>query len=394
MTNIEKEIFTNLFREVCEKCFSKPLEEPLKEPDAKHLSDEIQEKTGLMIGWKSIKNFSLYATHSELKKEENPSIATLDTLARYVLNAPVTDDLKRKATESHYAYWYDYKSRFATRQPRERKNVSGSWKKVLVATGGLLIAALTGIFIYSQLQSENKHHQFADDFSSVSMESLTSNGWIVKKPTNQYWRKRDERAGHLTLHTLRGDNWRSDDTSPGISDLLVRKIGNDCFSTEIHLTDFVPHQNWQQAGILLSEDSTFEGNVLRLSIAYNNFFGGFDKPSEIIVQVVASNAPAGLSKPEEIAHVVLFTGDVQKDSLIRSNLSKSALKIEKRSNHYRFLFTHGRMERFAFKEAVHRDIDIQPKYLGLFAMQGLSDSENPIPVHFDSFNLIDIDCDK
>jgi hypothetical protein len=391
MADNEKEVFTGLFREACEKCFSRPLSEPLKEPEAKRLSDEIFEKTGLVIGWKSIKNFSLYATQPGMKREENPSLATLDTLARYVQGAPVTDDAKRKATESHYSYWYNYKSNFSRKFPDKGKNVSPQRTGVIIAVCSILIIVLAGIFLNKMLQS-NKRNSFADDFGSVGIDSLEKRGWTLKKPDVNHWNKRDQAPGHLTLYTLLGDNWVDGKNSPGIKNLLTRRIDSDCFSTEIHLTDFVPYQNWQQAGILLSEDSTFEGNVVRLSIAYNNFFGGFSRPSEIIIQVVASNSPAGISKPEEIAHMVLFSGDPQKDTLISNNLSKSALKIEKRGKHYRFMFTTGRMESFAFKEAAHRDLDIQPKYMAIFAMQGLADSENPIAASFDSFNIIDIDC--
>lgn len=392
MRNSDKEIFTHLFREACEKCFAKPLTEGLTEPDAKRLSDEILDKTGLVIGWKSVKNFSVYAINTGLKKEENPSIATLDTLARYVLNAPVTDDLKRKTTESHYPYWYDYKARFINALPAERKS-TGNWRTIFITLGALLAIALTAVII-SQVQPRSKSHRFVDDFSSVNADSLSARGWILKKHVDGYWRNRNERAGHLTLYTLRGDNWRNQNDSLAITNLLVRKINNDCFSTEIHLTDFIPNTNWQQAGILLSEDSTFERKVLRLSIGYNDFFGGFERQPEVIIQVVGSSDPAGVSKPEEIAHVVLFSGDVDTDSLIRNNLTKSALKIERRDSHYRFLFSIGPMENFAFKEAVRSDIDIRPKYLALFAMQGLSDTENPIPVHFDSFNILGIECDK
>jgi hypothetical protein len=387
MVSTEKRIFITLFCEACEKCFSQPLTEALKEPDAKRLADEIQDKTGLVIGWKSIKNFSLFATHSELRKDENPSVATLDTLARYVLEAPVTDDLKRKATESHYPYWYDYRSRFTASTPEKEKR-NGNKRKIRLWFSVSLIV-LAALFLVYRTGRETHYH--VDNFSSVNEDSLSSRGWTVSR-RNHYWSKRGQLAGHLTLYTLRGDNWRSDNGSPLLSNVLTRRIGGDCFNTEIHLSDFLPYENWHQAGILLSEDSTFTGKGLRLSIAYNSFFGGFKRPPEIIIQVVGSTDREGVSKPEEIAHVPVFTGDIKRDSVIRSNLSKSALKIEKRNNQYRFLFSIGEMESFAFKEAAYRDFDIEPRYLGLFATHGLSNHENPVPVHFDSFNVVEVDC--
>lgn len=393
MVNDQNEVFASLFREACEKGLSKPLEEALTEPEAKRLSDDIQERTGLVIGWKSIKNFSLYVTQGPGKKQENPSISTLDTLTRYVLNAPATDELKRKTAENQYSYWYHYRSRFSNKFP-EGKVSNSNRRKTLTIVSVVLLIAFAAVFIYSIVRSRDNNATFLDNFGSTHADSLTRNGWRLKNPDMYYWQKRDEVAGHLTLYTLLGDNWPDQSTSKGISNLLTRKIDSDCFSTEIHVTDFVPYQNWQQVGILLSEDSLINGKALRLSLGYNNFFGGFKRPPEIIIQVVGSSALSEISKPEEIAHVALFSGDVTKDSLIRNNLLKSALKIEKRGNEFRFLYAIGKMERFAFKEAAHRDFNISPKYVAIFAMQGLADSENPVAASFDSFNIIGLDCNK
>lgn len=90
--------------------------------------------------------------------------------------------------------------------------------------------------------------------------------------------------------------------------------------------------------------------------------------------------------------MTLFSGNVYQDTLIRKNLAQVALKIEKKGDQYRFLYTHSRMESFAFKEAVNRNFDISINYLALFAMQGLSDTDHPQLVYFDSFNLIEMDC--
>jgi hypothetical protein len=50
-------------------------------------------------------------------------------------------------------------------------------------------------------------------------------------------------------------------------------------------------------GILLSEDSTFKSKMLRLSISFNDFFGGYNKPAEIIIQAISSSESEGLRKP-------------------------------------------------------------------------------------------------
>lgn len=391
MTDLNDTVFINLFREVCQKCFGHPLTEPLSETDSKLLANNILEQTGLVIGVKSIKNYSQYILNTRENKKENPSVATLDTLARYVLNAPYTDEIQRKKNESHHPYWFQYKSRFSNNPAQKRTFVSR--KRILITIAIILFLAMAVVaIIYFQRSKKGNH--FADDFNSVSSDSLKVKGWMIKKADESYWRRRNEKAGHLSLYTLRGDNWPDAKNAPGIKNLLVRKIKPGCFTTEIHVSDFIPNQNWQQAGILLSEDSTFSGKVVRLSLGYNNFFGGYVKPAEIIIQAVASSQAGNLSRPEEVAHITLFSEEPGKDSIIAENLSRLALKIEKRNNHYRLLYAIGRMENFAFKEAVHGDYDIQPRYIGLFAMQGFADKENSIPVFFDSFSLTEIDCNK
>lgn len=384
-------VFINLFREVCEKCFGHPLTEPLSETDSKLLSNTIFQQTGLVIGGKSIKNYSQYVFTSGETKKENPSVATLDTLARYVLNAPYIDEIQRKNKESHHPWWFQYKSKFSKDTIKNKKALN--WKKIAIASAIVLCFILTFI-LFSYLQQVNRQEHLTEHFNSVEIDSLKRNGWMIQKKDTAYWNKRDQKPGHLSLYTLKGDNWPDAENHSGIKNLLVRRMNLDCFTAEIHFSNFIPMQNWQQAGILLSEDPSFTGKVLRLSIGYNDFFGGYVKSPEILIQAVGSSEAGNLSKPEELAHVVLFSIDQGKDSLVADNLSRSVLKIEKKDNHYRFLYSNGQMESFAFKEAAHGNFNIKPKYLGLFAMQGLAASESAMPVHFDSFRVLPIDCTK
>lgn len=394
MTN--EKVFTHLFKEVCQKCFGQSLSEPLSETDSKLLANTILEQTGLVIGVKSIKNYSLYVFAPSAGKKENPSVATLDTFARYVLNAPYTDELQRKKKENHFPYWFQYKNVFfnsvVSNTVKDEKKKSFNARKIPAIIFLSIVFAALGFWLINILQNKDEEKNFDDDFSSVQTDSLKQKGWMMKQMDTMSWNRRNQKAAHLSLYTLRGDNWPGEDHLAGIKNLLFRKVNTDCFIVETLLTEFIPKQNWQQAGILLSEDTTFTGKVLRLSIAYNNFFGGYEKFPEIIIQVVGSSESGNLSKPEEIAHITLFSVDPGKDSLIAANLSKLALKIEKKNNHYRFLYTHGRMESFAFKEAAHGDFDIQPKYIGIFAMQGFAEKEHPMPVQFDSFRFIPVDC--
>lgn len=289
MEEINEIVFFKLFREASEKCFGYPLTAPLSEADSKLLSIKIQEHTGLVIGVKSIRNYSLFMFGNKEGKKENPSIATLDTFARYVLNAPYTNEVQRKNDEGHHPYWFQYKSTFYRDDQIKGNTISIPWKKIAVV-GLIAIAILTTVFLVQSVKSSTE--DFTDNFNDVSKDSLQMKGWKVQLLDTIWWNKRQQKPGHLSLYTLRGDNWKSMSDSVGIKNLLVRKLTTDCFTTEIHLSDFFPSKNWQQAGILLSEDESFSGKVIRLSISYNDFFGGYESPPEIIIQGLSSTEGA------------------------------------------------------------------------------------------------------
>lgn len=390
MKDLDIPVFKRLFEEACYKCFGYSLTSPLSEADSKLLSSKIYDQTGLVIGAKSIKNYSKFVFGKEEDKE-NPSIATLDTLARYVLNAPATNEIHRKDHERHYPYWFQYKNSYISQNPASPK-----WSKQKKTTAALIpLLVISCLFIIYILIGKNKGDDFYDSFSSVAEDSLLSRGWILKSADSGWWNKRDVKAGHLALYTLMGDNWALGKNRANIKNLLIRKITSDCFTAEIRLSDFVPRNNWQQAGILILEDSTFTGKMIRLSIAYNDFFGGFSKPPEINIQAVGSTESGMSSKPQEIVQLPLFkmenTGE---DSLARANLSRSILKIEKKGNHFRFLYSVSSSESFALKEAARIDFSIQPRYIGIFAIQGWANIENIIPAYFDSFSIMKIPCEE
>lgn len=384
-------VFISLFKEACEKCFGNPLIQPLTETDSKILANTIFEKTGLVIGPKSIKNYSLYILTPGNYRKENPSDATLDTLARYVLDAPHTDETNRKKNESHFPYWFRYRNKFssAVNAPSVHRVAVPGKRLILMIASIALIIIIPAIIFHSK---KNQTDSFTENFNSNSEDSLIRHGWIIKSVDSARWKRRSEKPGHLALFTLRGDNWKTEGNVAHISNLIMRRIRSECFTVEIHLTGFMPRQNWQQAGILLFEDSTFKGKMIRLSISYNDFFGGYQKPPEIIIQAVSSDESGNQSKPEEIAHFVLFSIEADKKALVRENLETSALKIEKSGDQFRFLFTSGPMESFAFKEITSKKISIHPKFIGVFAIQGWTDGPDIMPVYFDSFIFSSIPC--
>ncbi|GAB3516050.1 hypothetical protein [Emticicia fontis] len=391
MSNIDEKAFFRLFHEAHEKCFWKNLTNPLSETESKHFSNEILERTGLVVGWKSIKNYSLHILNPGTNKQENPSTATLDTLARYVTNAAKTDEATRKKNEAHFSYWYNYRDTFAKAKSTKRKRRKPIfvfnfkfWDLIAV------VILLTTIAIYLY-RKNTKPIDFIDDFATVSENSLAKNGWILKEEDPIYWDKRDEKVGHLTLYTLDGDNYPDTAGRIGIKNLLLKEIPSSCFSAEVQLNNFIPRQNWQQVGLLLMEDTTFNSKSVRLTLSFNNFFGGFTKPGEILLQAISAT-DGNYSKPEEIAHTVIFSADSLQSAIVHKNLKKSALRIEKQNHTYRFLYATGESDLFAFKEIKTRDLLIEPKYIGIFALKGFMPNTPVIPAHIDFFSLKAQDC--
>ncbi|MBT1685460.1 hypothetical protein [Dawidia soli] len=402
MKEQQEAAFNALFREACAKCLGQVAHAPLTEADARLLSIDIHEQTGLTIGVKSLRNYSLYILGHKEGKKENPSVATRDTLARYVLGAPYTDEVQRKDHEGHHPYWFRYKSRFQVSTagspettlpglPRHRRRrLEIRWVTGMI----ILLLLITSVWALRPWFTRGETKTVTEHFTFVQTDSLSGRGWILENPDTAWWSKRADRAGHLALYTLPGDNWSTGNGSTSITNLLYRTIPTGCFTTEIHLTGFFPVHNWQQVGILLAENKTFTGKVLRLSIGYNSFFGGYDKPAEIMLQAMSSSGSGDLSKPEEIAHVTLFTLEPEQEILAKNNLARTALKIERHGHHYRFLFAIGSMEGFAFKEAAHGDFTINPRYMGLFAIQGTAPPAPPVPAWIDSYHFASIHCDN
>ncbi len=387
MTDTNSPAFIRLFKQAHLKCFGFELASSLSETECKHFSNKIYEETGLVIGAKSLKNYAADIISSDGSKQ-NPSVATLDTMARYVLEAPYTDEVQRKDKEGHYPYWYRYKNSFAVRgkkdvQPKNRSR----WGFILI------VAMAVIIFLLCKLLSPKKEESFTDYFNSLNNDSLKNNGWFVQLKDTAWWNRRRENPRGLILFTLRGDNWPDSANAPAIKNLLLRKISSDCFTAEIHMAHFIPKANWQQAGILLMEDTALASKTVRLSIAYNDFFGGFSRSKEIIIQGITSGGK-DFTRPEEIAHIPIFTPDSTQENLVEKNLAYSALRIEKNNNHFRFLYSSSPVENFAFKEAFSKDISIKPRYIGLFALQGFVDNNAHIPVHITFFKLSGMPCEK
>jgi hypothetical protein len=396
MRELDARAFASLFREAHQKCFGSALTTPLTESESLHFSVEIAERTGLEIGWKSLKNYSQYLLAEPQGKPENPSTATLDILARYLAEAPATDQGPPRKGARHYPYWFRYKEAFhqAERQrpneapppPRRDRSAAG----LAVALGTVLVALLLLVIL---TRRGGTAAAFRDDFDTVTDSALAGRGWWVRSIDSAHWAERGAKPGYLTLFTLRGDNWPYAGTAPTIKNLLVRKTASRCYVAELRLTAFFPRQNWQQAGMLVMEDTALAGKSLRLSLGFNAFAGGFPETPEIIVQAITSLGREA-SKPEEIVHQRLFVVEPATEDVIRGNLAHSALRIEQRGTRLRLLYSAGPMENSAFKEVGTTEFDLRSAYVAVFALKGFVSQPDDMPVYVDGFSLADSPCDR
>jgi len=390
MDEFDRRVFADLFNAVVIKCFGHLPNSPLSEPESKHLSTEIEESTGLVIGWRSVKNYATFLLNPSPGKQENPSVATLDTLARYVFNAPVTSEAERKKSEEHFPYWFRYREQAGLLpKPEVITNTSRKRPWRFIVAGFVLLAAVGGFLLFRQ----SKLEQVKEDFHTTDESYLSQNGWFVQAKNGAFWNRRAEKPGRLTLFTLKGDTWYKAGETPRVQNLLLRKIGDDCFRTEVHFTDFVPSGNWQQAGLMLLEDTLFTGKSIRLSLSYNNFFGGYVKPGEILIQAVASYGK-GYPNLEEFIHQPLFPLATADDRRIATtNLKNFAFRIEKQGPRFRILYSASPVDNFSFKELTTYEFGIAPTYIGLFALKGFVDSTEVKPVSIRFFRMDGLRCE-
>jgi hypothetical protein len=390
MDKLDYTVFVNLYRDAYEKCFSTPYIQPIIEAESKLFQNDILEHTGLTVGWRSLKNYSSFII--DQAKDENPSVATLDTLARYVLKAPYSNEISRKKEESHHPYWFLYRERYLKANKSEITTQKNKRKWLLSATIALSSFLLIALSLFLILHRTKNSISFVDKFENVRDEALVARGWKVLNKDSTFWKKRGQKESGLTLFTLMGDNWPDKSFKPTIKNLLTRELPDGCFIAEIQMTHFMPCAEWQQAGILLSGDSSTRGPFVRLSLSFNDLFGGYKRPKEVIVQGISSTEAGG--SPEEFVHTpVLLLDSIAKIPSLVNNLTYSSLQIEKQGKHYRFLFAGGANANAAFKQFFEKDLTFEPRYISLFALKGNMSSTPVVPVIIKEFSLKSIACE-
>lgn len=394
MNAIDLGAFRALFQEACIKCFGHAVSVPLTETEAKLFYTKVFDATGLVVGWKSIKNYSNFLFADG--RPENPSAATLDTLARYVAGADYTTEPERKAAAGHYPYWFGYREKWVglTGVVRPAGTVGrhkAVWRLLgRIFAGVMVVGVLLAIAVVVWLFRRSGPASFRDHFHALAADSLAARGWRVVAPDTVYWNRRGEWSGGLTLFTLEGDNWPDPAHVPVIRNLLVRRIPCDCFSLEWHFKGFIPRQNWQQAGVLLSEDTGFAGTSMRISIEYNDYNGIYPRSGSIFLQAIKSQAGG---KPEQIVQVPLVSADsLRRNPELARDLEHTALRVEKRGDRFRILYADGISENTSFREIASYELPVRFRYAGLFAFRGFVDSAEVMPARFSYFGLECVDC--
>ncbi|HEV8084155.1 MAG TPA: hypothetical protein VGP55_13190 [Chitinophagaceae bacterium] len=99
----------------------------------------------------------------------------MDTFARYVLKAPYIDEVKRKDTESHYPYWFQYRNTFVPEKTEKNPGVNINNKRTNVKAPNkkrfffiAIIILITGlVFLVNHFLNTTVNENFSDDFHSA-----------------------------------------------------------------------------------------------------------------------------------------------------------------------------------------------------------------------------------
>ena len=256
----------------------------------------------------------------------------------------------------------------------------------------IITIVLILLIVIAYIWRSHKHSQAVNEnFQELSDKGLSDRGWQLLGKDATYWGKRNTEPGALTLFTLPGDNWPDSLAKPAIKNLLIREMPTGCLTMELQMAGLAPSAEWQQAGLLLMEDTSLNSPSIRISLAFNDLFGGYQRPKEVIVQAISSAGHG--DKPEEFAHVPVLTLDsISEKPELLNNLKYTALRIEKQNDHYRFLYAGGNSTNTAFKEIAVKDFNFEPHYIAIFALNGRVKGAPVVPVRIKRFTMASVPC--
>jgi hypothetical protein len=210
--------------------------------------------------------------------------------------------------------------------------------------------------------------------------------------------------GLLWTSTIAGDVWG---TCPAPMGFVLAVPGSDTdFIVTTYVDSLVPRRNFQQAGLIVLEDSD---NYVRLTMAASNLpWGeGGNKIERVIVQGVSERG----GTVGDVQHILGTHVDEQAADR-RPKGERAALRIERHGTLWKFSYSFGRWSssetRFEskFEDGSQANTDtfangLKPKWVGILAFKGFSpcvsvdqipsgdtpDSAGVIPVAFERFSI-------
>ncbi|MCB0836711.1 MAG: hypothetical protein KDD99_08640 [Bacteroidetes bacterium] len=385
-------IVRQLLTEVIQKGLSSPLR-LLKSGEAETLSVYISEETGQRISGKSIREF-VKNVLSQGERGSKPSLASLDILARYILE--IDKDSVDDVSLVNYQSWFDYKKRIVVpSQNTSNLDVHKSRKKRRVYFYFLLAIPLILIFAFwGNDLTINSKEIFEENFNDLSDAELAKRGWFLQDPDPYYWNQRNlnnqsnDTSRYLTLFTLRGDNWVANE-KPYIKNRLIRPINVEHkYEIEFDIKDFFPNQNFQQCGFMLMDDTLFDKDLLRVCITtsrYPRSRGEYFSLQALVFDNGTTSRPTEYSKP----FFSLTYPNEAYDQMI-CHYSYMSIKLVCENKKIRILASYGENKAKSYSDRTKEfSIDFTPKYISLYASgpQITHPQPDTIPVMIDRVSI-------
>ena len=201
---------------------------------------------------------------------------------------------------------------------------------------------------------------------------------------SESWERRDENPGSLTLFTHRGDYWRGtvESGDMSVTNVLVKEINADNFTVTVDLKDFNPLNRFEQAGFVLFDEELSPSNIIRMTMTYTGPSGkvsNTEVDNQWVQTVRVTNGDPIEPGVRGIRHPELNDHPLPEIVSLRAEID--------RINQTCYFFYSSNES--AFLPVAEITIsDFTPKYIGLVAFQGKTESPfPPIPAKFDEVRM-------
>jgi serine/threonine protein kinase len=260
----------------------------------------------------------------------------------------------------------------------------------------LVCAVPLGMWLSRQVAEgpSTRAEAFVDEFDRVP-DPGSSDDYLVFHFDELLWNPK-VREGFLTLWTHQGDTWNENKAGMKVRNVVAREYGTKRFEATVRLQDFWPTRNWQQAGLLVFAD---QDNYVRLTLV-STFMRGLDPPQDV------HRIQAVLERDDEVLEartLDLYANrldDVQPLEYKNSHdgpIDEIWLRITRDGDRWTFRYSPNGVTflRIHTKE-LFISFPLETRYIGLAAFHGIGEGKtrnltwDPIPAHFDSFEITPI----